>query len=96
MRKDMSEAQREQLTELLDDTYEHFLDTIAAARGKTREVRQAWGNMLGVAVCHLQEDGRETAIIYLELNAHGSIAAAAQSLSVFSKLVCSHAVLCTT
>eukprot|EP00878_Enallax_costatus_P010639 GHUV01011114.1.p1 GENE.GHUV01011114.1~~GHUV01011114.1.p1 ORF type:complete len:395 (+),score=92.88 GHUV01011114.1:241-1425(+) len=39
LRKDMSPAQREQLTELLDDIYEHFLDTVAAARGKTREVR---------------------------------------------------------
>jgi protease-4 len=37
LRKDMSEAQREQLTELLDDIYEHFLDTVAIARGKSRE-----------------------------------------------------------
>lgn len=37
LRRDMSEAQREQLGELLDDIYEHFLDTLAAARGKTRE-----------------------------------------------------------
>lgn len=41
LRKDMSQAQREQLTELLDDIYDHFLDTVAAARGKTREVRRA-------------------------------------------------------
>jgi ClpP class serine protease len=34
----MSEAQREQLGELLDDIYEHFLDTVAEARSKTREV----------------------------------------------------------
>lgn len=39
LRRDMSEAQREQLGELLDDIYEHFLDTLAQARGKTREVR---------------------------------------------------------
>ncbi|KAF6255484.1 peptidase family S49-domain-containing protein [Scenedesmus sp. NREL 46B-D3] len=37
LRRDMSEAQREQLGELLDDIYEHFLDTVAEARGKTRE-----------------------------------------------------------
>jgi protease-4 len=38
LRRDMSEAQREQLGELLDDIYDHFLDTVAEARGKTREV----------------------------------------------------------
>eukprot|EP00882_Tetradesmus_deserticola_P001055 GHRQ01001141.1.p1 GENE.GHRQ01001141.1~~GHRQ01001141.1.p1 ORF type:complete len:653 (+),score=373.33 GHRQ01001141.1:173-1960(+) len=37
LRRDMSDAQREQLGELLDDIYEHFLDTVAEARGKTRE-----------------------------------------------------------
>jgi len=35
---DMSEAQREQLTELLDDIYGEFLKTVAEARGKTTEV----------------------------------------------------------
>lgn len=39
LRTDMSEAQREQLGELLDDIYEEFLTTVAEARGKTREVR---------------------------------------------------------
>lgn len=44
LRRDMSEAQREQLGELLDDIYEEFLDTVAEARGKTREVRLCvWG-----------------------------------------------------
>jgi protease-4 len=38
LRRDMSEAQREQLGELLDDIYEEFLDTVSEARGKTREV----------------------------------------------------------
>jgi protease-4 len=38
LRRDMSDAQREQLGELLDDIYENFLDTVAEARGKTREV----------------------------------------------------------
>lgn len=38
LRRDMSDAQREQLGELLDDIYEEFLDTVAEARGKTREV----------------------------------------------------------
>eukprot|EP00879_Flechtneria_rotunda_P016300 GHRR01017055.1.p1 GENE.GHRR01017055.1~~GHRR01017055.1.p1 ORF type:complete len:674 (+),score=260.41 GHRR01017055.1:690-2711(+) len=37
LRRDMSEAQKEQLGELLDDIYEHFMDTVADARGKTRE-----------------------------------------------------------
>jgi protease-4 len=38
LRRDMSDAQREQLGELLDDIYEDFLTTVAEARGKTREV----------------------------------------------------------
>jgi len=38
LRRDMSEAQREQLTELLDDIYGEFLQTVAEARGKTTEV----------------------------------------------------------
>lgn len=38
LRRDMSDAQREQLGELLDDIYENFLDTVAEARSKTREV----------------------------------------------------------
>ncbi|GAB4824168.1 hypothetical protein N2152v2_011214 [Parachlorella kessleri] len=37
LRTDMSEAQREQLTALLDDIYDDFLTTIARSRGKTRE-----------------------------------------------------------
>ena len=43
LRKDMSEAQRTQLTELLDDIYTHFVETVAKARGKTEEVRLEWG-----------------------------------------------------
>lgn len=43
LRRDMSEAQREQLGELLDDIYESFLDTVAEARGKTREVGAVGG-----------------------------------------------------
>jgi hypothetical protein len=43
LRRDMSEAQREQLGELLDDIYDHFLDTVAEARGKTREVGGSGG-----------------------------------------------------
>lgn len=39
LRRDMSDAQREQLGELLDDIYDNFLTTVAEARGKTREVR---------------------------------------------------------
>ena len=35
----MSEAQKEQLTAILEDIYEEFLTTVAQARGKTREVR---------------------------------------------------------
>lgn len=38
LRRDMSDAQREQLGELLDDIYEDFLTTVAEARGKSREV----------------------------------------------------------
>jgi protease-4 len=37
LRKDMSEYQREQLTELLDDIYEDFVDSIAKARSKSKE-----------------------------------------------------------
>jgi len=37
LRLDMSEAQREQLSTLLDDIYNEFLETIAKARGKTAE-----------------------------------------------------------
>ncbi|KAF8059999.1 hypothetical protein HT031_004937 [Scenedesmus sp. PABB004] len=37
LRREMSDEQRTQLSELLDDIYAHFLDTVAAARGKTRE-----------------------------------------------------------
>jgi hypothetical protein len=39
----MSEAQRRQLSELLDDIYTHWVDTVAAARGKTQEVRGGRG-----------------------------------------------------
>lgn len=38
LRKDMSEAQAEQLGAILSDIYEEFLTTVSAARGKTREV----------------------------------------------------------
>lgn len=41
LRKDMSEAQREQLTALLDDIYDDFVSTVASARGKTREEVEA-------------------------------------------------------
>lgn len=42
LRKDMSEAQREQLTAILDDLYEGFTEHVAASRGKTaQEVRPA-------------------------------------------------------
>ena len=34
-RKDMSDAQKEQLTALLDDIYEHFTSTIAQSTGKS-------------------------------------------------------------
>ena len=37
LRKDMSEAQREQLTALLDDIYEGFTTGIAQSRGKTTQ-----------------------------------------------------------
>ena len=36
-RKDMSEAQKEQLTALLEDIYEHFTTTIASSVGKSKE-----------------------------------------------------------
>jgi protease-4 len=53
LRRDMSEAQREQLGELLDDIYEEFLDTVSEARGKRREVcpgsaGQGYANIHGV------------------------------------------------
>ena len=38
LRKDMSEAQAEQLNAILSDIYSEFLSTVAAARGKTTEV----------------------------------------------------------
>lgn len=38
LRRDMSDAQREQLDALLDDIYGHWLDTVAEARGIAREV----------------------------------------------------------
>lgn len=38
LRRDMSDAQQEQLSELLDDIHDHWVDTVAAARGKTKEV----------------------------------------------------------
>lgn len=42
LRKDMSEAQREQLSAILDDLYEGFTEHVAASRGKTaQEVRPA-------------------------------------------------------
>eukprot|EP00775_Hariotina_reticulata_P006975 gene6975-7190_t len=37
LRRDMSEAQREQLTALLDDIYGEFVTTVAESRGKTTE-----------------------------------------------------------
>lgn len=37
LRPDMSDAQREQLSTLLDDIYDDFLETIAKARHKTKE-----------------------------------------------------------
>lgn len=36
LRRDMSDEQREQLTSILDDVYNTFVDTVAAARGKSR------------------------------------------------------------
>lgn len=40
LRKDMSDAQREQLSAILDDIYEGFTEGIAQSRGKTaQEVR---------------------------------------------------------
>lgn len=39
LRRDMSEAQREQLGALLDDIHDEWVATVAAARGKTVEVR---------------------------------------------------------
>ena len=35
LRKDMSEAQREQLTAILEDIYEGFTEGIAQSRGKS-------------------------------------------------------------
>ena len=35
LRKDMSEAQREQLTAILDDLYEGFTDDVAASKNKS-------------------------------------------------------------
>jgi hypothetical protein len=44
LRADMSEAQREQLSALLDDIYGGFVRDVAASRGKTtQEVRWGWG-----------------------------------------------------
>ena len=37
LRRESSEPQREQLTALLDNIYTHWLDTVAAARGKSRD-----------------------------------------------------------
>lgn len=37
LRHDMSEYQREQLTALLEDIYDDFVDSLAASRGKTRQ-----------------------------------------------------------
>ncbi len=37
LRKDMSEAQREQLTAILEDIYEGFTQGIAQSRGKTTQ-----------------------------------------------------------
>lgn len=49
LRRDMSDAQREQLGELLDDIYEEFLDTVSDARGKTRKVGGAVTKGLGAS-----------------------------------------------
>ena len=45
-RTNMSAAQREQLTALLDDVYEMFVDGIAASRAKTAE--EVWHSSSGV------------------------------------------------
>lgn len=37
LRKDMSEAQREQLTAILDDLYEGFTDDVAASKSKSSQ-----------------------------------------------------------
>jgi protease-4 len=43
LRADMSEAQREQLSALLDDIYGVFVRDVAASRGRTtQEVRRGW------------------------------------------------------
>jgi hypothetical protein len=49
LRRDMSDAQREQLGELLDDIYDNFLTVVAEARGKTREVRASCVGQSGAA-----------------------------------------------
>lgn len=45
-----ADAQREQLTALLDDIYEDFVTCVARSRGKTREeVGRRWGLLCGAA-----------------------------------------------
>jgi hypothetical protein len=48
LRRDMSEPQREQLTDLLDDIYDGFIATVASSRGKTVAVRRPGLACLGM------------------------------------------------
>ena len=58
LRKDMSEAQREQLTAILDDLYEGFTEDVAASKGKSaaevsRIAYQQTNLPVGVVCCSM-------------------------------------------
>lgn len=57
LRHDMSEYQREQLTEILDDIYSDFVSSIAKARGKTREETEDFINKGYFDMLKLKEHG---------------------------------------
>lgn len=56
LRKDMSEAQKEQLSDVLDDIYQDFLQTIAGQRGKSVEEVEAFVDQ-GVYDMKILKDG---------------------------------------
>jgi len=57
LRHDMSEYQREQLTEILDDIYSDFVSSIAGARGKTVEETEEFINKGYFDMLKLKEQG---------------------------------------
>jgi protease IV len=64
LRKDMSEAQKEQLTAVLNDVYDNFVDVVANARDKTRADVEGLLDAGMYEMSHFKEGGWVTDLKY--------------------------------